>query len=246
MVATVMAEPGGTGRAMFIRSGGDVVRLSPGLATKTVLASADPYRTFRSYRGQKHYSGSYFSVTDGCHVGYESRLELARALLADFASDVRRIIAQPFLLRTHVGGKLRRHVPDYLLFTGSGLTVVEVKPACRLSDPKVADTFAWVRDIVEDAGWEFEIFSEPDPVLLANVRFFSGYRRTDSVLPPLLNKLRSHNLIGLTFDEAVRSVDGTPPRVRAALLHMLWRQEVRIDLSRSLRSSTLLSPGAGS
>jgi hypothetical protein len=246
MVATVMTEPDDAGLAMFIRSHGDIVRLSPGLATTTVLATADPYRTFRSYKGQKHYSGSYWSVTDGCHVGYESRLELARALLADFTPDVRRVIAQPFLLRTRIGGMVRRHVPDYLLFTGSGLTVVEVKPACRLSDPKVVDTFAWVRDIVEDAGWEFEIFSEPDPVLLANIRFFSGYRRTESVSSPLLNELRSRNLTGLTFAEAVRRVDGPPPCVRAALLHILWRQEVRIDLSRPLCSSTLLSPGAGS
>jgi hypothetical protein len=40
-------------------------------------------REFRSYRGQRHYSGWYWLATTGGHVAYESRLELARILLAD-------------------------------------------------------------------------------------------------------------------------------------------------------------------
>ena len=35
---------------------------------------------------------------------YESRLELARLLFADFDRRVKHIVAQPFLLRTKVGG----------------------------------------------------------------------------------------------------------------------------------------------
>jgi hypothetical protein len=54
------------------------------------------------------------------HVIYESRLELARLLLADFDMGVSRIAAQPFLLKASVEGKVRRHIPDYLLMTGSG------------------------------------------------------------------------------------------------------------------------------
>ena len=37
-----------------------------------------PWRTFRWYKGQKHYSGLYWSATTRTHVAYESRLELAR------------------------------------------------------------------------------------------------------------------------------------------------------------------------
>lgn len=48
--------------------------------------------------------GSYWSATEGRHVIYESRLELARLLFADFDRSVHRICAQPFLLvaRSHV------------------------------------------------------------------------------------------------------------------------------------------------
>ena len=57
----------------------------------------------RSARGQAHYPGFYWSATSGGHVIYESRLELARLLLADFDCDVAAIAAQPFLLRAQVG-----------------------------------------------------------------------------------------------------------------------------------------------
>jgi len=42
-----------------------------------------PWRVFRSRHGQAHLSGSYWAATTGGHVVYESRLELARLLLAD-------------------------------------------------------------------------------------------------------------------------------------------------------------------
>lgn len=57
-----------------------------------------PWRQVRSLHGQAHYSGSYASATMGGFVMYESRLELARLLLADFDPQVRGIYAQPFLL----------------------------------------------------------------------------------------------------------------------------------------------------
>ena len=65
-------------------------------ADATVLAAARPWREFRWRGGQKHYSGSYWSATEGRHVIYESRLELARLLFSDFDRSVHRICAQPF------------------------------------------------------------------------------------------------------------------------------------------------------
>lgn len=59
----------------------------------------------RSLHGQAHYSGSYASATMGGFVVYESRLELARLLLADFEPQVRRIYVQLFLLVARAGGR---------------------------------------------------------------------------------------------------------------------------------------------
>jgi hypothetical protein len=43
-----------------------------------------PVREFRWYKGRRHYSGWYWCATGQRLVAYESRLELARIMLADF------------------------------------------------------------------------------------------------------------------------------------------------------------------
>ena len=60
------------------------------VATGSLLAQAAPWRTFRWYMDQRHYSGVYLAATEGRHVIYESRLELARLLFADFDRGARR------------------------------------------------------------------------------------------------------------------------------------------------------------
>lgn len=245
--ATLVATPPPSIQATVSvrRIRGDVVELDTASATADVLAAALPWRTFRWYYGQKHYSGIYWSVTEGGHVIYESRLELARLLFADFDPDVRRIVAQPFLLRAFVAERRRicRHVADYLLVTSTGIRVVAVKPAFQLADPKVTATFAWVRDVVESAGWSFEIFTEPDPVLLSNVRFIAGYRRQPAISPAVLASLRALTLTGMTIGEAMKVIDAPAPRIRAALMHMLWSHELRADLTKPLASHTILNGG---
>ena len=106
-------------------------------------------------------------MTEGAHVIYESRLELARLLYADFDPSVGRVVAQPFLLAANVSGVQRKHVPDYLLLTDSGPVVVDVKPAPKLTEPKVASTLAWPRSAIQARGWgTYELWTEP-PVAVA-------------------------------------------------------------------------------
>ncbi len=206
-----------------------------------VLGGAAPWRRFRWRHGQKHFSGTYWADTESGHVIYESRLELARLLFADFDRSVHRIVAQPFLLRVEVGGKLRRHIPDFLLLTGSGPVVVDVKPAVRLRDPKVAFTFAWTEQVMTARGWGYEVWSEPDPVELENVRFLAGYRRGWLFNPGVLAVVRGAVTTGMSVGEALGAVSGFPPAtVRASLLHLLWRQEFAVDMSARLRSATTL------
>lgn len=117
-----------------------------------------PWRSFRSVRGQTHHSGRYASATMAGPVVYESRLELARLLLADMDPAVRGIYAQPCHLTARVGGRVRRHVPDFLLAMASGtVRVVNVKPADRLADPKIVEALAWPGELIERHGWEYEM-----------------------------------------------------------------------------------------
>ena len=137
----------------------DVSSVALADADPNVLITAQPWRVFRWHIGQKH-SGSYWSVTEKHHVIYESRLELARLLFADFDRSVRRICAQPFLLVRQSNGVEYKHIPDYLLITDHGPKVVDVKPARRLSQPEVASTFAWTRSALQRRGWLYEVWSE--------------------------------------------------------------------------------------
>jgi len=72
------------------------------------LSNTVPWRTFRWYKGQRHYSGMYWNATMRDHVVYGSRLELSRLILADFDRGVHRIVAQPFPLKEKVDGHRSR------------------------------------------------------------------------------------------------------------------------------------------
>jgi hypothetical protein len=205
------------------------------------LVSARPWRTFRWYRGQQHYSGVFWSATVHGHVVYESRLELARLLYADFDPAVHGITAQPFLLTCVVDGVLRRHIPDYLLVTAAGPVVVDVKPREQASKPKNAFTFAWTRRMVESRGWRYEVWCEPPSDELENIRFLAGYRRRWLFDPALLEALRCAGLGGMRFGDAPGTVPAWPqPLVRAAVLHLLWTGHLATDLDRPLSAGHVL------
>lgn len=199
-----------------------------------------PWRSFRSHRGQRHYSGAYWSATTGGHVGYESRLELARLLFADMDPRVAWVVAQPFRMVVEINGKQRSHVPDYLLSTADGsFTVVDVKPSRRLDDPAVRFTFDWAREIAADCSWGFEVFSEPDPVLLGNVRFLAGYRRGWLFEADPVAAAEDAVADGVTIGEAERALalSFDPRLTRPVLMHLLWSGRLRTDLTTPLSST---------
>ena len=148
--------------------------------TAGVVLSSVPWRSVRAHRGQRHLSGWYWSATTGAHVVYESRLELARLLLADFDPDVVGIAAQPFLL----ADADRRHVPDFLLESGGWVGGDRQRQAGRSARRRACRRGVGVGGAVfAGRGWEHEVWSGTDAQLLANVRFLAGYRREGLVSP---------------------------------------------------------------
>jgi hypothetical protein len=222
---------------------GEIIHIPPWRLTPSLMADTRPFRKFRSYKGQRHYSGTYWSSTESGHVIYESRLELKRLLLADFDPTVDRIFAQPLMISARIDGRSRRHVPDYLLIRDAALTFVAVKPRDRLGDSNVAETLAWVGEVVELCGWSFEMASEPPQPFFDNVRFLAGYRREQSISAVALAQLRAMTLPGMGFGEAVRGAQAPEHLARAALLHLLWTHEAGADLSLVLSDKTLLIAG---
>jgi hypothetical protein len=242
-----MSGGGRTANAtVFVRSKETLAEYSTdwGLATTDLLSAATPWRTFRWHRGQKHYSGTYWSSTERSHVIYESRLELARLQYADFDVAVRRIVAQPFLLATTRDRQVRRHVPDFLLIDEQGPTVVDVKPFARLGNPKVAFTLDWTRKIVEARGWRYEVWSEPPPAELDNVRFLAGFRNPRCCNDELVESIRQHELAGSTLGEALSIDFGAPPAlVRSAVFHVIWNQYLTVEMAQPLNRSAILTKG---
>ncbi|MFK0048631.1 TnsA-like heteromeric transposase endonuclease subunit [Streptomyces sp. NPDC090741] len=207
------------------------------------FAESKPWRDVRSVHGMTHYSGKYSSATTGGHVVYESRLELARLLLADFDPSVEGIFAQPCRVTARIGDRVRHHVPDFLLVMRPGtVRVVNVKPAGQLRDPKIAEALAWPGELFRQHGWEYEIWSGADRVLLENVRFLAGYRRPGVVPEAEVEQARLQVVDGeeLAVVERRLAGDRRPEEVRPALMALLWSGRLRTDLSRPLSGESVL------
>ena len=179
---------------------------------------------------------------------YESRLELARLLVADFDPAVAAIAAQPFWLRMRTGGRVRRHVPDFFLQrAGHSALLVNVKPAVQLADPEVAEALEWPGRLARDHGWDYEIWTGADPVYLANVRFLAGYRRPWAVPPGMADSVLAQWEPGDTLAALAgrAAADRGPGGARAAVLRLLWEQRLTADLHRPLGGGSVLEAASG-
>jgi hypothetical protein len=210
------------------------------------LAAALPVREFRWCKGQKHYSGWYWSSTMKGLVAYESRLELARIMLADFDPAVTAIASQPFRLIGADGVRIRRHVPDILLvMSNGGAMVVDVKSPHKRDDPDVEALMEWTRHTVGLRGWGFEDWYGAPPDLLANVRFLAGYRRRSVIDETLIPAVRATVTGPVAITDLERAITQVGPAlVRPVILHLLWFGELVADLSRPLDAVSVVAPRA--
>jgi hypothetical protein len=164
-------------------------------------------------------------------------------LLADFDPQVAGIWAQPCRLVATVGGSQRQHVPDFLLASPGGeVAVVNVKPAGRLADPKIAEALAWPGELLAGHGWRYEVWSGCEPVVLENVRFLAGYRRPGVVDEDLVARAWQEVRDGDRLGEVERrlAVDAPQWTARPALLALLWRHRLTTDLTRILSGDAVL------
>jgi TnsA endonuclease N terminal len=232
-----------------LRGGDGTVRVLPLSLLRLVdLAGCAPWRVFRQRKGQAHLSGVYWSATMVGEVVYESRLELARLLLADFDPQVVAIYAQPLLLTAKIAGRPRRHVPDFLLGMRDGtVLVVNVKPTDRLADPKVAAALKWPGELFMMHGWRYELWSGADPVVLDNVRLLAAFRRPIVQDESLVTRAWQLVRDGDQLTAAELRVAGGDRRriadVRPALLALLWSGRLRTDLTRPLSGAGVLWKG---
>lgn len=206
-----------------------------------------PVREFRWYKGRRHYSGWYWAATSRRLVAYESRLELARIMLADFDPAVTAIAAQPFRLAGPDGGGVRRHVPDILLTAADGgVTVVDVKAPSKREDPEVRAVMEWTREVAGLRGWGFEEWYGAPAPLLGNVSFLAGYRREAVIDQRLVPAVLAAASDGAPIAAVERSAGGVPSVLaRPVILHLLWSGALVTDLSRPLSTASVVRTRTG-
>jgi hypothetical protein len=100
------------------------------------------------------------------------------------------------------------------------------------------------REVIEGNGWSYEVAAEPSCVkFFTNVRYLAGYRRKWLFNEAFLNQIRRYasSIVGAPIRCVAEKLPEHPwPLVHAALMHLLWQQDFRIDLDRPLESSTAL------
>lgn len=187
-----------------------------------------PVRPFRWSRGERHFSGWYWSATTGRHVGFESWLERDRLLLMDFDPRVVGMGSQPFWLHWYDGKRKPRHAPDFFVRHADGsAVVVDVRADERIA-PKDAEAFELTHMACQQAGWEFARLGAADAVMLANVRWLSRYRHPRCLHRPSAGRLRE---VFAGSDTLLRGADAAGDRLGTlpTLFHLLWLNELAAD-----------------
>ena len=205
------------------------------------LEEAPPVRRFASYKGQKHFPGAWWSATGERLIGYESWLERDHLMLLDFDPSVRGIASQPFwLFWMTEDGRSRSHAPDYFVrrCDGSGV-VVDCRP---LERRKARDLVAFeaTRQACQAVGWEYRLVGAADRTLVRNVRWLSGYRHPRHHQDRVAAGLREAFAGPVPLLDGAREV-GHPIAVLPTLFHLLWGQELVVDLSAPLHQGVMVS-----
>jgi hypothetical protein len=194
---------------------------------------------------QRHRPGLEAMVSTGRLHGFESIAEQRLLLALDFLG-VTGLLGQPMTLRfTTSGGGASEHVPDFLAETGTGVLLVDVRPAGRIG-PADRVKFAATAEAALSCGWGYLVVAGWRRQVQATLDALSAQRR------PLQDQLGLQDQLlravrdgALPFGDLVRRTE-YPVIGRAHAIHLLWRRRLGTDLSRPLGDQALVwAAGAG-
>lgn len=228
----------------WVGAAGAVCRAGVDECGEIEFEAAAPVRRFPSYRGQRHFPGLWWSSTTQSHIGFESWLERDHVMLLDADSRVVGIASQPFRLVFRAGGGLVSHIPDFFArFDDGSAVVIDVRPSRRVGDADRAKFDATAAVCGRVPGWSFRLVHEPDPVLVGNLRWLSGFRnrryRVERWLCGLADAFAEPRAL-IVGAQAV----GDPIAVLPVLYHLLWCGDLVADLGRApLDDATLVVAG---
>ena len=200
---------------------------------------SEPARRIPGYRGQRNMPGWWWSTSTRGHVVYESWLERHHLMTFDRSPRVVGISGQPFALSWIGDLRRERHVPDFFVrFADGGGAVVDCRPVAR-ADQNFYRVAAISKAICDEAGWEYRLAGEPDPVLAANLTWLAGYRRPYVLVEAIATLLLDGTADPVPLLSAATAV-GEPIAVLPTLFHLLWTGRLGCDLDRPLADHTLI------
>lgn len=190
-----------------------------------------PVRRFAARKGQRHLSGLWWCATTGGHVGFESWLERDHLVGLDFDRSVVGIASQPFWLHwADPADRQVSHAPDYFARRSDGSAmVVDCRPVERRKPADVAK-FDATAAACASLGWEYRLVGATDPVVTANLRWLAGYRHPRHWVAGVAAALLEVFTAPLSVMRGAGLV-GDPVAVLPVLFHLLWRQDLMIDVS---------------
>jgi len=200
--------------------------------------SARPVRRFAARKGQRHLSGVWWCATTSAHVGFESWLERDHVVALDFDRAVVGIASQPFWLYwPGAEGRRVSHAPDYFARRSDGSAVVlDCRPVERRKPADVAQ-FDATSAACASLGWDYRLVGAADPIRTLNLRWLGGYRHPRHWVASMATALLEAFTAPLPLMGGAESV-GDPVAVLPVLFHLLWRQDLTIDLSVPLHATS--------
>jgi hypothetical protein len=161
---------------------------------------------------------------------YESLLERDWMLLMDFDREVESICEQPLRLRYLKDGLPASHVPDLLVWRRGRPELCDVKSEERLADPDFqAQVHATGRACAE-AGVGYRVLSEPDRLLLMNVRWLAGFREPPVDLDGERERMRVVLSGGPSTIAELLSGSWEVALACPVLMNMLWTGVAMLDV----------------
>lgn len=181
--------------------------------------------------------GSFPSLKMGRSVSYSSTLERDLLFILEYEKQVLRYQEQPFVVTSTLEGRDRRYTPDYALWTETGQTLVECKPAALLSDPHTQQQITVGTQWASAHGWHFEVVTDDTlraGSYLANLKLLWRYSRL-TVLPALRETLlgRVSSTNGLPLSVLAQTPEYIPP-----VLHLLFQHDLHANLTYPLNGQS--------
>lgn len=189
-------------------------------------------------RSRKGYRGYFASQKTARMVSWESLGEWSAILLFEYSPGVVSYEEQPEEIWYPDGDRTRRYIPDFAITLGGEKVIhIEVKPADKLLDPKMAGKYRAIATHYQNQGRFFRLLTEQDiyqEPLFSQLKLLSRHRRPwdgmDELLPAIQRQLRDAPLPmhALALEQTT-------------LLRLLAHGVLWCDLTGPLSPSTLIS-----